>query len=46
MSAEVERIFSAAGRLVTDARNGLKDDTIKAYQVQHHGLQNHHFPLM
>jgi hypothetical protein len=40
MSAEVERIFSAAGRLVTDSRNGLKDDTIEACQVQHHGLKN------
>jgi hypothetical protein len=40
MSAEVERIFSAAGRLITDLRNGLTDDTIEACEVQHHGLKN------
>ena len=39
MSAEVERIFSAAGRLITDARSCLKDDTIEASEVQHHGLR-------
>jgi hypothetical protein len=33
MSAEVERIFSAAGRLITDSRNGLTDDTIEACEV-------------
>jgi hypothetical protein len=40
MSAEVERIFSQAGRLITDARNRLSDDTIEACQVQHYGLKN------
>lgn len=44
MSAEVERIFSAAGRLISDCRNGLKDDTIEACQVQQHGLKNGLFP--
>ena len=40
MSVEVERIFSQAGRLVTDSRNGLSDDTIEACQIQHYGLKN------
>jgi hypothetical protein len=40
MSAEVERIFSQAGRLITDARNGLSDNAIEACQVQHHGLKS------
>ena len=40
MSAEVERVFSQAGRLITDARNGMSDDTIEACQIQHHGLKN------
>jgi hypothetical protein len=43
MSAEVERIFSAAGRLITDSRKGLTDDTIEACEVQHHGLKNGYF---
>jgi hypothetical protein len=40
MSAEVERIFSQAGRLITNSTNGLSDDAIEACQIQHHGLKN------
>jgi hypothetical protein len=40
MSAEVERVFSQAGRLITTSRNGLSDEAIEACQVQHHGLKN------
>lgn len=43
MSAEVERIYSQAGLLITDTRSGMTDNTIEACQVQHHGLKNHHF---
>jgi hypothetical protein len=39
-SAEIERVFSAAGRLLTDDRNRLVEDTIEAVLVQGHGLRN------
>lgn len=40
MSAEAERIFSQADRLITKDRNGLSDDIVEACQVQHHGLKS------
>jgi hAT family C-terminal dimerisation region len=36
MSAEVERIFLAAGHLVTDERNSLGEEVIEAPQCQKH----------
>jgi len=38
MSTEVERIFSAAGRLITEVRNALSPNVVKAASIQHHGL--------
>lgn len=34
MSAEPERVFSDGGELITDKRNGLGDDTVKAEMMQ------------
>jgi hypothetical protein len=36
MSAECERVFSAAKNLITDRRNGLKDDIIEACTLLWH----------
>lgn len=36
MSAEIERIFSAAGQMITEERNKLGPDTVKACQLQKH----------
>jgi hypothetical protein len=38
-SAEDERVFSMAGRLYSDDRNRLGDDTVDSILVQAHGLQ-------
>jgi hypothetical protein len=39
MSAEVERVFSAGGRLITDERNALGPDAVKACQLQKHWMK-------
>ncbi len=36
MSAECERVFSSAKTLITDRRNSLKEDIIKAYTLLKH----------
>jgi hypothetical protein len=43
MSVEVERISSAAGRLITETRNGLSPDVIAAASIQHHDLKSGFF---
>lgn len=42
-SAEIERIFSQAGRLLTDDRNSLGDSTVEAIVIQNHGLRSGFF---
>jgi len=39
MSVECERVFSNAGRLISDDRSALGDPTIEACLIQHHGLK-------
>jgi len=39
MSAEVERVFSNGGRLITDDRNTLSEESIMACLIQNHGLK-------
>jgi hypothetical protein len=39
MSTEVERVFSDAGRLISDDRGSLGDPAIEACVIQHHGLK-------
>lgn len=39
MSAEVERVFSAGGRLITDERNSLGPEAVKACQLQKHWMK-------
>ncbi len=36
ISVECERVFSSAKTLITDRRNGLKEDIIKAYTLLRH----------
>jgi hypothetical protein len=40
MSAECERVFSQAKKLITDERNRLSDEVIEANQLQKHWLRN------
>jgi hypothetical protein len=39
MSSEVERIFSAAKRLITDERNCLGPEIVEACECQRHWLK-------
>jgi hypothetical protein len=38
MSAEVERVFSAGGKLITKERNRLLPGAVQAYQIQKHWM--------
>jgi hypothetical protein len=40
MSAEVERVFSQAKKLITDERNSLLPTTVQACECQKHWMMN------